>query len=180
MSIIAQLRSLLLPAVKDMRGGACEIRNRTKDWTKEELTEALAAVAMEREPGDWFPQYYTARKEIDRLRNVLKSDYHNDKSINRALHMADLEEKNRRLKREVRAMQEAAEKKNVTLKATGLIVGCTGCEAGAPTNSENITEATVQRVENIAIRMRTWWENHKGRHPEKVYENFPLIDTGRA
>jgi len=80
-----------------------------------------------------------------------------------AEHIRHLETKNQRLKHEIRIMQQKAEIFNDRLFATELIVGCTGCVPGGPRNYKNLTEARVCEVERIAKRLRTWWENNKGR-----------------
>lgn len=78
-------------------------------------------------------------------------------------HLHRLEELNDRLKREVRRMQLKAEVFNRQLFATGLIVHCTGCLPGAPANYEDLTEEKVREVENIAARLRSWWNNNRRR-----------------
>lgn len=39
-------------------------------------------------------------------------------------------------------------------------IHCTGCEAGKPFEGENLTEEKVKAIENIASRLRTWFENY--------------------
>lgn len=111
----------------------------------------------------WMEQSAIADRECERLHAVLSSRYHTDRDLNRALHMADLETKNAKLKEEVRTMQVAAEEHNARNYATGLIVRCTGCESGKPFEGELLSEERVQEVEKIARRLRRWFENHKRR-----------------
>jgi len=77
--------------------------------------------------------------------------------------LSDLEEANRRLRGEIRLMQQTAERHNREAFATGLIVHCTGCEAGGPFSTDELTEERVQQVERIATRLRMWWDNHQAR-----------------
>lgn len=76
-------------------------------------------------------------------------------------HIHGLEVKNERLKREIRIMQEVAEARNRQIRASGYIVRCTGCMAGGPPDAEEFTEERVREVEDIARRLREWWENTK-------------------
>ena len=85
------------------------------------------------------------------------------KELARAHHLKDLEEKNERLKCEVRAMQLKAEQFNRQLFATGLIVNCTGCIPGAPAGFVDVTEERVKEVEHIAGRLRAWWNCNRSR-----------------
>jgi hypothetical protein len=78
-------------------------------------------------------------------------------------HIHGLEVKNERLKREIRIMQEVAEARNRQIRASGYIVRCTGCMAGGPPDAEDMTEERVREVEDIARRLREWFENNKGR-----------------
>jgi len=100
-------------------------------------------------------------KKRERLERLLTSEYRND--FEHALHMSDLEHKNKVLKLEITMMRERAEWHNVRLYATGLIVNCTGCERGKPFDGEQLTEERVREVESIADRLRTWFSNHKHR-----------------
>lgn len=64
----------------------------------------------------------------------------------------------------VRQMQLDAERHNELNYATGLIVRCTGCERGQPFDGEHLTEERVVIVEQqLARRLRSWWNNHKYR-----------------
>ena len=85
------------------------------------------------------------------------------KEIGRGHHIADLEQKNKELKRQIRIMQEKAEYFNNTLYATGLIVNCWGCIAGGPNNYKDLTEEKVKSVEEIAFRLRKWWNCNEKR-----------------
>lgn len=78
-------------------------------------------------------------------------------------HIRGLEVKNERLKREIRYMQEVAEARNRQIRASGYIVRCTGCMAGGPPDAEDMSEELVREVEDIARRLREWWQNTKGR-----------------
>jgi len=78
-------------------------------------------------------------------------------------HLKGVEQKNARLKREVRHMQQKAEVFNIQIYATGLIVHCTGCTIGGPANYEGLTEDKVQEVEHIAHRLRVWWRQYQWR-----------------
>ncbi len=105
-----------------------------------------------------------------RAERLLNADL-TTKEVGRAHHIADLEQKNKRLKKEVRMMQQKAEVFNRQLFATGLIVNCTGCIPGAPANYQDLTEEKVQEVEHIAQRLRTWWNNNRKLIPKKKLEN---------
>lgn len=166
MILLRYLRALLhrlLDLPVDMRGGARETRRILTSWDRRGLVELIVELRMGTEPRNWFPEYLIASRDNERLRNLLESDYRTDKELNRALHMADLELKCKRLRGEVRSMQVAAEQHNIRHYATGLIIRCTGCEPGAPANADELTEERVEAVERIARRLRTWWEGHKHR-----------------
>jgi hypothetical protein len=110
----------------------------------------------------WYGDYKRARKAegmLETLKNL--------KDLNYISHIHDLEEKNKKLKQEVRTMQVKAEEVNKTLYATGLIVNCTGCIAGHPDHYEDLTEEKVREVELIASRLRTWWGNYQWRISRK-------------
>jgi len=64
-------------------------------------------------------------------------------------------------------MQLDAERKNCLIFATNLIIHCTGCEQGGPIRPDELTESTVQEVERIASRIRTWYNNHAHRQLTK-------------
>lgn len=115
---------------------------------------------------DWFKEYCQEKERADKLQvqNSILEKFmgtlisQNDLRLGEHLHY--VERKNLLLKREVRSMQEKAEEFNKLLYATGLIVNCTGCEAGGPANPENLTEEKVKKVEMIAQRLRSWWNSH--------------------
>jgi hypothetical protein len=109
---------------------------------------------------NWILEYLECQRRAERAERLL-TDKLTPKEVGRAHHIADLEEKNVKLKSEVRIMQEKAEVFNDQLYATGLIVNCTGCMPGAPANYENLTEDKVREVEQIAQRLRTWWNNNR-------------------
>lgn len=85
------------------------------------------------------------------------------KGIGRACHMYDLEEKIKDLKHQMTIQRQAAEHRNNLLKASNLIVSCTGCEEGFFGSKEKITEGVVKSTEEIAKRLRTWWGHQKSR-----------------
>lgn len=145
--------------------GQQQIRQRLSDAKQDELVQLIVECDGQRADGkmDWGEHYFAANHRIRRLENLLARRYHTERDLNRALHVADLESANKRLRAEIRMMQEAAERHNVEAFATGLIVHCTGCEAGAPFNADQLTEEKVRMVEGIAERLRTWWNNHQRR-----------------
>lgn len=114
-----------------------------------------------------FKENQALKEKADQLELTLKSYLSTDKNINRAMHVALLEESNRKLRREIRQMQLEAEAKNNKMEALGYIVYCTGCDAGGPTNFKDLTEDKVKSVENIAARLRAWWNNHNNRLKRK-------------
>ncbi len=138
-----------------------EVRNRfiLKRFNKEDLIDIICRDSEGNV--DWFLSFLIREKECERLHKLLESDYHTNKELNKALHMSDLEDKNRKLKEEVRNMQLKAEEFNNLLYATGLIVKCTGCESGRPFDSESLTEEKVMTVERISARLRSWWNNNR-------------------
>jgi hypothetical protein len=111
---------------------------------------------------NWFKEYDEWRKRAESAERLLSKNL-TSQEIGRAHHIADLETKNARLKQQVRMMQEKAEEVNKILFATKLIVNCTGCLPGGPDDCENLTEEKIQEVENIAKRLRTWWNNNKSK-----------------
>lgn len=137
-----------------------------KNFSKEDLIDIICASSDDKT--DWFQAYIIRDKECERLRKLFASTYYNEKELNKALHMSDLESKNKALKREVRNMQEKAEEFNRLLYATGYIVRCTGCLAGGPADFEELTEEKVATVEMLSRRLKGWWLNNKGRISGKV------------
>ena len=109
---------------------------------------------------NYLNEMWEWRLRAERAERLLQDQY-TLQEINKAHQIRDLEEKNRRLKDEVRRMQLKAEVFNKKLYATGLIVNCTGCIPGAPDNYKELTEDKVKCVEEIAQRLRIWWENNK-------------------
>lgn len=86
------------------------------------------------------------------------------KEIGRASHIHDLEAKVKHLQREITNQREAAEYRNRQLKATNLIVSCSGgCENGIFGSRDRIDEELVGDVETIASRLRSWLTNHNSR-----------------
>jgi len=114
---------------------------------------------------DWFKEYCEWRNRAEKAERLV-NNYLTPSQIAKANHLADLEDKNRRLKSEVRNMQEKAEIFNRQLYATGLIVNCTGCLVGGPANPQDLTEEKVQIIEQLAKRIRTWWKNNQHRIPK--------------
>lgn len=146
-----------------MNFGEINLRKILADLSREDLLEIIVAVDQAQHQRDNFIKWLAAEHDNKRLRQVLLSEYHTDKSVRHAQHVADLEVKCKRLSKEVRRMQEKAEVFNRQLFATGLIVHCTGCDRGAPFEGDQLTEERVQEVERLAGRLRTWFNNHKGR-----------------
>ena len=101
--------------------------------------------------------YWESRCELAEklLKHVLT-----EKEIGRACHIHDLEAKVRKLRNELTYQREAAEYRNRQLKAVNLVVSCYGCDAGLIGDPESINESMVFEVEQIAIRLRKWWECH--------------------
>lgn len=129
-----------------------------------QLHSWLCSLKYQQTRDDWWKDYWEYRQRAERAERLLQEGLA-PKEIGRAHHIKDLEEKNARLKAEVRTMQEKAEYFNHLLYATGLIVNCTGCVAGRPDKCEELTEEKVKTVEQISHRLRTWWENNKHRIP---------------
>ena len=153
----------LSPPKVDKRCGPMWMKKRFEKWSKDEIVDIYIEMAMKPDERSWFSQYLVEERELKRTRQILKSKYYTEKDLNRALHVSDLEEKVKRLKKEVRDMQVYAENHNRTAYATGLIVNCTGCDAGEPLNGGELTEDRVKEVEVLASRLRTWFDNHKYR-----------------
>lgn len=162
---LSWLHSKLPPLRVDKRQGALVARRILGQWNKSQIIEFVIHIMMHSETPrhDWFNEFLMWKEESKRLRQILLSEYHTEKNINRAKHVADLESKVKKLKKEVRHMQVCAERHNLESYATGLIVNCTGCEAGKPFEGENLTEEKVREVETIAMRLRTWFDNHQWR-----------------
>ena len=123
-----------------------------------------------REPGcpDWKHGDPILRawywKERARLSERIIGEVLTGKQIGHGHHMADLEDKVKSLRRQVRIMQECAEHKNLQLRATNLFVGCTGgCTDASFENAGVIDEAFVKEAELTATRLRSWFTNWKGR-----------------
>ena len=107
-------------------------------------------------------EWYEEQRHRQQLEDILNRNFTKEE-LRRADHFLGVERKNRRLREEVRRMQLRAERFNQLLYATGLIVRCTGCIAGAPDNYADLTEEKVHEVERIAERLRAWWEANKNR-----------------
>lgn len=149
---------------KDQRFGALYNRETLKKWSKEDLIETVIECVMDHENHNWFPQYYIQKRERERLENVLRSDYHTDKELNHAKHMADLEVKVKRLKKEVTWMRKALEDRNRQLAATNIITYCSGgCDGGIP-DKEKMTQEIVDEVRRTANRLENWWGNYSSKN----------------
>lgn len=156
--------------------GQMELRRNLQHATREELLEIIVernGSGRKYTAENWFDYYMAADHELNRLRSLLRSEYHNDKSLRHAQHVADLESKNKKLREEVREMQVCAERHNRLLYATGLIVNCTGCDRGGPFNAEELTEEKVNEVELLARRLRSWWNNHQWRLRRAAEQESP-------
>lgn len=82
------------------------------------------------------------------------------KRIGCAHHMADLEEKVKTLQEVITGMRLEAERKNLELRATNLIVGCTAaCSDASFENVGAVTEEFVATAERIVKRLRMWRGN---------------------
>ncbi len=121
----------------------------------------------------WFDEYLNYKARAEKAEAVLKSLLPTT-DILRAGHVVDMGKKIRRLRGTVRSMQRKAEEFNREMYATGLIIHCTGCEAGGPANPEGLTEERVKEIERIAQRMRTWWNNHSSRKRRENAKAQPL------
>ncbi len=91
------------------------------------------------------------------------------KEIGRACHIHDLETKVKHLKNQITIQREAAEYRNLQLKATNLITLCSGgCENGILGSKDKIDEKLVSGVERIAIGLRSWLVNYRCRQARKT------------
>lgn len=144
-----------------------EISNRTilNNLEKEDLIDIICEKTNKI---DWFKEYSIRDKEVVRLTRCLRSKFTNDKDMNRALHLSDLENKVRQLKFQLQSLTEINVKYRNENYATGLIVRCTGCDAGKPFDGENLDEEKVKAVEYLAMRLRTWFNNANYR---KIHKN---------
>jgi hypothetical protein len=115
-------------------------------------------------PGLWS-RHLECVKRMEAAENIVAAlkDKFTPQDIGRAVHIHELERLNKELKLQLTIMRQCAERHNREQYATGLIVHCTGCVAGAPAHHLMLTEDKVQEVERIAARLRTWWNNNKGR-----------------
>ena len=159
---IRRLARLVRVVHLDELGGAIGIRHKMKNLSRGDLEDIIVSYHMQKGV-DWFAPYLVEERERRRLELIVRNEWHTDRDWNRGKHMADLETKVKQQAREITAMREKAEVFNRQLYATGLIVHCTGCDAGQPFDGENLTEDRVQEVERIAARLRTWYENHQHR-----------------
>lgn len=140
----------------------------TENLSREELLDVIDELQKEifhasKSPNEWFDLYLIAKQDNKRMRSLLESEYHNDKAFRHAQHVADLESKCKQQGKRIQQMQDDYARHNNKNYATGLIVKCTGCDAGQPFDGENLTEERVAEVERIAKRLRTWFEGHKRR-----------------
>ena len=146
------------PHLQPYFGGESLARNLMTDLSRADLEQIIVDRVMDGR--DWFTEMSLYEHECRRLRQVLALG---KRELGHAMHLADLEEKCKRQAREIREMQLAAERHNRESYATGLIVRCTGCDAGKPFDGEDLTLARVQAVDNVATRLRTWFNNRQHR-----------------
>lgn len=158
--LIKKLGGELPTKKRNMSYGEFRLFGWLEHYTKEDLIE-LIMTEKEKNPSNYIVNLIAAEHEIDRLNEILKSDYHSQKDLNRAKHMADLERKVKVLQEEVRKMQLSAEQHNAKNYATGLIVRCTGCVGGQPFKGEELTWERVKEVRNIANRLEDWYRNNQ-------------------
>lgn len=115
--------------------------------------------------------YWSRRCEV--AESLLKHVF-TKKEIGRACHIYDLEEKVKKIQREITNQREAAEDRNHLLEAANLIVNCTGgCDNSFMGQENKINEKIVCEVEMIAKRLRSWWGNYRSRQDRKVYGENP-------
>ena len=173
-SVIRQIRKILIRKLggipRTETFGEIRTTAQVKLLSRKDLEDIIVNYAADSKK-DWFAEYMLVEKLLEQANNTLKSVYHTDKELNKAKHVASLESKNKKLKQEVRQMQLKAEEFNKKLYATGLIVNCTGCIPGAPDHYDDLTEGKVKQVENIAIRLRTWWNNYQYRKEREKNKN---------
>ncbi len=90
-------------------------------------------------------------------------EYDYESKKRQADYIRSLERKIVNLKQQVTVLREAQEDRNRQLKATKLIVYCSGgCPGGVP-DKDYITEEVVAEAERNTVRLRKWWENRKFR-----------------
>lgn len=152
-------------AGEPLMGGVCEIRRTIRLWSAAELRDYIAAVYQEKlessERDRWLWKYVAQRHQAERLTKALQLKFGTVNAANRALHIADLEQKVKTLKQEVTELRQVLEHRNRQRAAEKYIVRCTGCEAGRPPGSlETLSEKEVQDVEQIAKRLRISWNSH--------------------
>jgi hypothetical protein len=75
----------------------------------------------------------------------------------------DLERANANLRATITTMREDAERHNKQAYATGLIVRCTGCDAGAPDNADELTDEHIAEIRRLAMRLEVWLKNKRYR-----------------
>ena len=128
-------------------------------------------------PHNYILEYIREKKRAERAESLL-AQLAEGHDLRRAEHVRSLGEKVKRLRAQVRAMQMKAEEHNRRAYATGLIVNCTGCDAGAPANADQLTEDRVREVESIACRLRAWWTNHDYRARRAAGERAAMVKVG--
>lgn len=79
--------------------------------------------------------------------------------------VARKDERIKALRREIRNMQEAAEHRNLQLRALTIVqqVVCSGGCDGGVAHPELVTDDVVADAERGVARLREWWENRKAR-----------------
>lgn len=76
----------------------------------------------------------------------------------------DLRMQNTRLRKEIRAMQESLERKNLTLDALHYVWCSGGCSTGVHRyDGVEVTEALVLEAEHNTKRLREWFESFQRR-----------------
>ncbi len=110
--MLRTLRQLAWKIIRPRIDGLRWMRVHTEHWCRQDFEAVLAELTRVRYPSDWFAEYVIEAHQRRRLDALLRSTYHTDQALGRAIHMSDLETKNRRLRAEVRRMQLQAEKRN--------------------------------------------------------------------
>lgn len=132
----------------------------------------LWAVTEPKKAHDWFNEYLEADKKLKILRRAL-GELYPPEAQGKILQLAEYRNKITKLKADVTRQREALEDRNRTLFATGLIVSCTGCRAGAPDNWQDLTEDRVAEVELLAKRLRTWFDNDQWKQAREKKNGAP-------
>lgn len=110
--MLRQLRQFAYRILRPRIDGLRWMKIHTENWCRQDFEAVLAESMRVRYPNDWFTEYVSEAHERRRLDALLRSTYHSDQALGRAIHMSDLETKNRRLRAEVRRMQLILEERN--------------------------------------------------------------------